>query len=98
MSMGITRWQAECLAVIRDSIRERGVSPTYTEIRAAMGLVSNSTVARHIHALIERGYLGRHTQQSRGLFLVKQQEKPPVTACDALIMLGGISRIDRSAA
>ena len=44
--MGLTRRQADCLAVIKSHIAERGSSPSYSEIAAALGGRSLSTVTR----------------------------------------------------
>lgn len=44
-----------------------GVSPTYREIRDAVGLHSVSPVAYHVKNLIAEGYLKRSPAKSRNL-------------------------------
>lgn len=53
--MGLTLRQRECLDFIRAHVKEKGVSPTFDEIRVALGLSSKSGIHRLIHALVERG-------------------------------------------
>src|SRR5579862_1925389 len=45
-TLGLTRNQARCLDFIRRYIGERGASPSYDEIRLAMGFANRSAVFR----------------------------------------------------
>jgi repressor LexA len=63
----ITAKQQRILAVIRDSVRERGFPPTVREIGAAVGLVSPSSVAHHLKVLERHGLLRRQPHGSRAV-------------------------------
>ena len=51
---GLTRQQAACLRAISD-LTEDGVSPSYDELRVALGLASKQGVHRLLHELKDRG-------------------------------------------
>jgi repressor LexA len=63
----ISAKQQRILAVIRDSVRERGFPPTVREIGAAVGLVSPSSVAHHLKVLERHGLLRRQPHGSRAV-------------------------------
>lgn len=67
--MGLTRRQAECLAIVRAYIGKHGISPSYEEIQGALGVASKSVVWRLISALVDRGYLVRIPSAARSLAL-----------------------------
>lgn len=54
---GLTDMQQRCKYAIAAGIEERGRAPTYSALRLALGLKSNSGVYRLIHALEERGHI-----------------------------------------
>ena len=57
MARELTARQAECVAVIRRSIEERGYPPTLREIGSAMGIGSTNGVRDHLRALQRKGIL-----------------------------------------
>jgi repressor LexA len=57
--IGLTRKQEEILEFILDSITERGRFPSFREIGRAFGLNSVATVAQHLQALVDKGFLLR---------------------------------------
>jgi repressor LexA len=63
----ITAKQERILAVIRESIRDRGYPPTVREIGAAVGLVSPSSVTHHLKVLERHGLLSRQPNNSRAV-------------------------------
>ncbi|BCJ40765.1 hypothetical protein GCM10010168_92110 [Actinoplanes ianthinogenes] len=63
----ISAKQERILAVIRESVRERGFPPTVREIGAAVGLVSPSSVAHHLKVLERHGLLRRQPHGSRAV-------------------------------
>ncbi|MBG0562743.1 transcriptional repressor LexA [Actinoplanes aureus] len=63
----ITVRQERILAVIRDSVRDRGYPPTVREIGAAVGLVSPSSVSHHLKVLERHGLLRRRPNESRAV-------------------------------
>ena len=74
MNRALTPRQAQCLHIIEESIRERGISPSIREIRSALGVASTSGVAEHLRALQKKGYLRRHDLVARGLMLLNPDE------------------------
>jgi SOS-response transcriptional repressor LexA len=67
MSRTLTPRQKECLHIIEESLRNRGVSPSIREIGRALGVVSTSGVSDHLRALQKKGYLKRYELIARGL-------------------------------
>ncbi|BBH71449.1 LexA repressor [Actinoplanes sp. OR16] len=63
----ITAKQERILAVIHESIRDRGYPPTVREIGAAVGLVSPSSVSHHLKVLENHGLLRRKPHGSRAV-------------------------------
>ena len=56
---GLTRRQREILEWILDVVGEKGYFPSFREIGDAFGLRSPASVARHIDALVKKGFLVR---------------------------------------
>lgn len=69
---GLTRQQQALLDFIVLQIRETGLAPNYSEMRAGMGLASNSGVARLLDGLEERGRIRRLANRVRAIELVGQ--------------------------
>ncbi|MFC7528306.1 transcriptional repressor LexA [Actinoplanes sp. GCM10030250] len=63
----VTARQERILAVIRESVRDRGYPPTVREIGAAVGLVSPSSVSHHLKILEGHGLLRRRPNESRAV-------------------------------
>ncbi|MEE9465502.1 MAG: transcriptional repressor LexA [Candidatus Neomarinimicrobiota bacterium] len=53
----LTVRQKQVLDFIRERLQQGQISPSYREIRAALGLKSLSTVTHHVRALMRAGYL-----------------------------------------
>lgn len=68
----MTRNQQAVLDFVRATIETTGGSPTYEEIRQAVGLSSKSRVQPIIEALIAEGHLYRRAARHRGLALSAQ--------------------------
>ena len=66
----LTITQLRVLDVIRDSLRDRGYSPTHREICAAMHWRSTAAVGVHFAALERKGFIRRRPQAPRGIELV----------------------------
>ena len=56
---GLTEKQEAILAFIADSIADLGRFPSYRDIAREFGLNSVATVAQHLTALVDKGYLVR---------------------------------------
>ncbi len=67
----LTRKQHELLSFIEERLRDSGVSPSFEEMKDALGLKSKSGVHRLIGALEERGFLKRLPNRARALEVVR---------------------------
>jgi repressor LexA len=70
----LTPKQKELLDFIHERIRKRGVSPSFEEMKDALGLKSKSGIHRLITALEERGFIRRLPHRARALEIVKMPE------------------------
>jgi repressor LexA len=73
--MAITRRQREVYDFISRFVAERGYSPSYDEIREALGLNSLATVHKHISNLEKKSLLTRDYNRSRSIDLVAPKGK-----------------------
>ncbi|CCQ73966.1 transcriptional repressor LexA [Magnetospira sp. QH-2] len=81
----LTKKQYELLTFIDARLRESGVSPSYDEMKDALGLASKSGIHRLITGLEERGFIRRLPHRARALEVVKLPENiddalPPAPA------------------
>ncbi|MDB5477113.1 MAG: SOS-response transcriptional repressor, LexA [Phenylobacterium sp.] len=67
----LTRKQHELLMFIHERIQESGVSPSFDEMKDALGLASKSGIHRLITALEERGFMRRQAHRARALEVIK---------------------------
>lgn len=72
----LTRKQHELICFIHDRLEESGVSPSFEEMKDALGLKSKSGVHRLISALEERGFLRRLPNRARALEVTRLPERP----------------------
>lgn len=70
----LTRKQFELLKFIDRHIKTHGVSPSFDEMKEALGLKSKSGIHRLITALEERGFLARLPHRARALEVLKLPE------------------------
>ena len=73
--MAITRRQHELYDFLSRFVSEKGYSPSFEEIREAMGLNSLATVHKHVTNLEKKGLLTRGFNQSRSIDLVPPRGK-----------------------
>lgn len=69
--------QKKILDFIETFLRENGFPPTIREIGEAVNIASTSVVNYNLNKLVERGFLERAPEVSRGLRLVNQPEPQP---------------------
>jgi repressor LexA len=74
----LTRKQHELLMFINRRLAETGVSPSFEEMKDALGLRSKSGIHRLITGLEERGFLKRLAHRARALEVVKLPEATAV--------------------
>jgi len=70
----LTAKQRELLLLIDDRLKTGGISPSFDEMRDALGLKSKSGVHRLISALEERGFIRRLPNRARALEVLKVPE------------------------
>ena len=70
----LTKKQSELLIFIDRQINATGVSPSYEEMKEALGLRSKSGIYRLIGSLEERGFLRRMPHKARALEILR---RPP---------------------
>ncbi len=70
----LTTAQKRVVATIQDLARKSGQTPTFEELRQALGLASISSVQRHIDALREKGVIKGERHQARGMKLDIESE------------------------
>lgn len=70
----LTLKQHELLCYIDNRLQETGVSPSFEEMKDALGLKSKSGIHRLIKALEERGFLHRLPNRARALAITKLPE------------------------
>jgi len=73
----LTVKQNQLLLYIHKKVSESGVSPSFDEMKDALGLKSKSGVHRLIKALEERGFLKRMPNRARALEVVRLPEIIP---------------------
>lgn len=67
----LTKKQRELLLFIYERVRETGVSPSFDEMKEALGLKSKSGIHRLITALEERGFIKRLAHRARAVEILK---------------------------
>ena len=67
----LTPKQHELLMFIHERIKETGVSPSFDEMKEALGLGSKSGIHRLVTALEERGFVQRLPHRARALEVVR---------------------------
>jgi len=70
----LTAKQQQLLMFINDRLTSGGVSPSFDEMKDALGLKSKSGVHRLINALEERGFIRRMANRARALEVIKMPE------------------------
>jgi repressor LexA len=75
---GLTVMQADLLSYLRHEAAEDR-TPSFEEMKAAMGMSSKSGVARLVDALIERRYVERGPGKARSLIVFDHQQPAALT-------------------
>jgi len=74
----LTRKQYELLSFINERLAEGGISPSFEEMKVALGLRSKSGIHRLITGLQERGFIRRLPHRARALEVVKLPEQTAI--------------------
>lgn len=91
MARFLTERQQEILDFIRESLEQRGISPTHREICDRFGYSSYGTAHKHLKLLEQKGYLRRHWNQKRGVELTESATSAPTAGERELPFLGVIA-------
>ncbi|MDA1132662.1 MAG: transcriptional repressor LexA [Proteobacteria bacterium] len=82
----LTRKQHELLIFIRDRLEETGISPSFDEMKEALGLRSKSGIHRLVSALEERGFVRRLAHRARALEILRLPDSAlPVSGDPSII-------------
>lgn len=73
----LTATQTAILAVIRETVRDRGYPPSLREIGTAVGLASSSSIAHQLTVLQARGYIVREENRPRALRILDDPTPDP---------------------
>ncbi|MFZ0693150.1 MAG: transcriptional repressor LexA [Alphaproteobacteria bacterium] len=76
----LTRKQHDLLIFINRRLNEGGISPSFDEMKEALGLKSKSGIHRLITGLEERGFIRRLAHRARALEVLRLPEKTAVPA------------------
>ncbi len=74
----LTRKQQELLIFINDRLKQGGVSPSFDEMKDALGLKSKSGIHRLITGLEERGFIRRLAHRARALEVLRMPDGVPI--------------------
>lgn len=80
----LTAKQHELLRFIQLRLDEGGISPSFEEMKEALGLKSKSGIHRLINALEERGFLRRLPNRARALEVLKLPDGSPAVQREAM--------------
>ncbi|MDG1030958.1 MAG: repressor LexA, partial [Alphaproteobacteria bacterium] len=67
----LTRKQHELLAFLVASLQKSDVTPSFDEMKEAVGLASKSGIHRLVTALEERGYIRRLANKARAIEILR---------------------------
>jgi len=76
----LTRKQKELLLLIRDRVARDGVTPSFDEMKEALGLRSKSGIHRLITGLEERGFIRRLPHRARALEILRLPETEDIVS------------------
>ncbi|MCZ6847679.1 MAG: transcriptional repressor LexA [Alphaproteobacteria bacterium] len=78
----LTKKQHELLLYVNQHLRENGISPSFDEMKDALGLKSKSGIHRLITGLVERGFIHRLPHRARALEVLRMPEGAAVLPGD----------------
>ncbi|HSE78940.1 MAG TPA: transcriptional repressor LexA [Alphaproteobacteria bacterium] len=87
----LTRKQYELLVFVNRHLHEHGVSPSFDEMKAALGLRSKSGIHRLITGLEERGFIRRLAHRARALEVTRLPENHPGAASRSMAPAGTVA-------
>ena len=90
----LTRKQHQLLLFIHQHLGDQGVSPSFDEMKDALGLRSKSGIHRLITALAERGFIRRLAHRARAVEILRLPEnlRAPAETVPASTLPAGTAR------
>jgi len=74
----LTKKQYELLVYIDERLKDTCVSPSFDEMKNALGLASKSGIHRLITGLVERGFIRRRPHRARALEILRHPEREEI--------------------
>jgi len=68
----LTKQQSKLYNFLKDKIQKTNVSPSFEEMKNAMGLKSKSGIQRLIDGLVERGFIEKKDNKKRAINIIKK--------------------------
>lgn len=76
-TLPLTRKQHAIYSFIHEQIIERGYAPSYEEIGKHFNLSSLATIWKHVHNLMDKGYIKHSWNRARSLEIVRRGSPCP---------------------
>ena len=67
----LTEKQNKLYKFLKEKIRKDNISPSFEEMKVAMGLKSKSGIQRLINSLVERGFIEKRNNRKRAINIIK---------------------------
>tara|TARA_B100000427_G_scaffold321619_1_gene322485 strand:+ start:1142 stop:1756 length:615 start_codon:yes stop_codon:yes gene_type:complete len=87
----LTKQQNKLFNYLKDSIKKTNVSPSFEEMKIAMGLKSKSGIQRLINGLIERGFIEKKNNKKRAINIIENSSEKRKNDLINLPLLGSIA-------
>ena len=87
----LTKKQSRLFNFLKDRIKKTNVSPSFEEMKIAMGLKSKSGIQRLINGLIERGFIEKKDNKKRAINIVKNIVSKKNNDLISLPLLGNVA-------
>ena len=66
---GLTKKQLKCFSFIKSYLKKNKLSPSYEEIRKAVGLSSKNSIYYLVNQLVDRGYIDKLEGKYRSIVI-----------------------------
>ena len=87
----LTKKQSSLFNFLKDRIKKTNVSPSFEEMKIAMGLKSKSGIQRLIDGLVERGFIEKRNNKKRAINIVEGSASKKDNELINLPLLGNIA-------
>ncbi len=87
----LTKKQNKLFNFLKDKIKKTNVSPSFEEMKIAMGLKSKSGIQRLIDGLVERGFIEKKNNKKRAINIIEGSIPKKDNQLISLPLLGNIA-------